>query len=30
MRLSDLTDQAALEFVEEFKIMPFHILTAAK
>lgn len=28
--LSDLTDQAALAFVEEFKIMPFHILTAAK
>lgn len=30
IQLSELIDQAALAFVEKFKIMPFHILTAAK
>lgn len=28
--LSELINQAAFAFVEDFKIMPFHILTAAK
>lgn len=30
IRLSELINQAALIFIEKFKIMPFHILTAAK